>query len=371
MKKTQTIIKSEARNLKYETNSKIEFSKAKNAKFAGFGHFNFGNSDLFRISILGLQIFLLSIFVLAPQVVSAGTGCGLQVYLPRDVKLDSPTPTLGQVAILSGDEAMVQAASSIAMGQLALINQNLIIDRPTILSRLASSGISASKVKFAGAEKVAVSLKNTTISSEQVLRAATECIKAAAKENNFSSWMVTRHPQDLLLGEVKANISFRASQSLVQPNIARVLVEIFADDKLAGKQFVDFRVKYWASQIVAAADIDKDSILTQDSTTMQKFEADSPQIAEQVTVYGMTAKRDIKQGTAIVDNMFYNPKPQAVVKRNQNVVIKIESPTVMITATGKAMDDGMAGEIIKVQNNDSKRVIMAKVNTDGSVEPVF
>ncbi|HBG78609.1 MAG TPA: flagella basal body P-ring formation protein FlgA [Phycisphaerales bacterium] len=296
---------------------------------------------------------------------------GLQVYLPRDVKIDSPTPTLGQIAILSGDEAMVQAASSIAMGQLALVNQRLIIDRPTILSRLASSGVSASRVKFAGAEKVAVSLKNTIISSEKIIQTATDCMKAAAGENKISKWTLTRPPQDLLLGELKANITLKASQSLVQPNVVRVLVEVFADDKLAGKQFVDFRVKYSASRIVAAADIARDSIITRENTTVQNVEADSRQIGEQTAFFGMTARGDIKQGTAIADNMLYNPKPQTVVKRNQNVVIKIESSAVMITATGKAMDDGMAGEIIKVQNNDSKRIIMAKVNADGSVEPVF
>ncbi|MHB0946320.1 MAG: flagellar basal body P-ring formation chaperone FlgA [Sedimentisphaerales bacterium] len=316
-------------------------------------------------AVLWLMVLLFS------QTAMAEVSRVLQVYLPRDVKIDSPTPTLGQIAILSGDEAMVQAASSIAMGQLALVNQSLIIDRPTILSRLASSGISASKVKFAGAEKVAVSLKNTIISSEKILQTATDCITATAKDNKISKWTLTRPPQDLLLGELKANITLKVSQALVQPNVVRVFVEVFADDRLVGKQFVDFRVKYSASRIVAAADIARDSIITRENTTVQNVEADSRQIDEQTAFYGMTAKGDIKKGTAIADNMLYNPKPQTVVKRNQNVVIKIESSAVMITATGKAMDDGMAGEIIKVQNNDSKRIIMAKVNADGSVEPVF
>ena len=57
MKKIQKIIKSEARNPKSETNSKLEFSKAQNAKFVSFDNLNFGNLDLFRISILGFRIF--------------------------------------------------------------------------------------------------------------------------------------------------------------------------------------------------------------------------------------------------------------------------------------------------------------------------
>ena len=57
MKKTQKIIKSEALNPKSETNSKLEFSKAQNAEFADFGNLNFGDSELFRISIFGFRIF--------------------------------------------------------------------------------------------------------------------------------------------------------------------------------------------------------------------------------------------------------------------------------------------------------------------------
>jgi hypothetical protein len=56
MKKMQKIIKSEARNPKIETNSKLKFSKTRNFKFAGLGHLSFGNLDLFRISIFGFRI---------------------------------------------------------------------------------------------------------------------------------------------------------------------------------------------------------------------------------------------------------------------------------------------------------------------------
>jgi flagella basal body P-ring formation protein FlgA len=42
-----------------------------------------------------------------------------------------------------------------------------------------------------------------------------------------------------------------------------------------------------------------------------------------------------------------------------------------VSASGKALQRGCAGEKIKVQNIDSNRIIVAKINEDGSVEPVF
>jgi flagella basal body P-ring formation protein FlgA len=53
------------------------------------------------------------------------------------------------------------------------------------------------------------------------------------------------------------------------------------------------------------------------------------------------------------------------------VVIRIEKPGFLITAVGKAMQDGKAGEYIKVRNADSQRIILARINADGSVEPVL
>ncbi len=43
------MIKSEARNPKSETTSKLECSNARNEKIASFGHFNFGNSDFLAL----------------------------------------------------------------------------------------------------------------------------------------------------------------------------------------------------------------------------------------------------------------------------------------------------------------------------------
>jgi flagella basal body P-ring formation protein FlgA len=63
--------------------------------------------------------------------------------------------------------------------------------------------------------------------------------------------------------------------------------------------------------------------------------------------------------------------PVVIVKRNQTVVIRIEIPGLLITAMGKAMRDGRSGEYIKVQNVDSRRIIYARVNEDGTVQPLF
>ena len=43
----------------------------------------------------------------------------------------------------------------------------------------------------------------------------------------------------------------------------------------------------------------------------------------------------------------------------------------MVTAVGMALQEGRTGECVKVRNTDSSRVIVCKVNADGTVEPVL
>jgi len=58
-----------------------------------------------------------------------------------------------------------------------------------------------------------------------------------------------------------------------------------------------------------------------------------------------------------------------MIKRNTLVVIKIETAGISITADGKALTEGAFGDIIKVRNADSDRIISCKVNYDGTVSP--
>ncbi len=54
-----------------------------------------------------------------------------------------------------------------------------------------------------------------------------------------------------------------------------------------------------------------------------------------------------------------------------DVVIRLENIGLMVSALGVAQEDGRLGDVIRVRNADSLRVIMAYVNEDGSVAPVL
>ena len=44
---------------------------------------------------------------------------------------------------------------------------------------------------------------------------------------------------------------------------------------------------------------------------------------------------------------------------------------IVVTAMGTALKEARAGELVKVRNADSRRVILCRVKNDGTVEPIL
>jgi hypothetical protein len=87
--------------------------------------------------------------------------------------------------------------------------------------------------------------------------------------------------------------------------------------------------------------------------------------------YGLIAKTKMPAKTVIKKNMVSAVALAIAVKRNETVVICVESPGLIVTAVGKAMQEAHAGEYIRVRNIDSQRIILCKVNEDGTVTPIM
>jgi len=296
----------------------------------------------------------------------------LQICLPAEAVIEGDTPNIGQVAIIKGDESLATKANEITLGRIPSPSQKIIIDRPTILGRLACSGIESSRVIFTGSEKVTIEQRHQTIKSDEFVQKALDFLKNNSQDASVCRFDPVRTPEDLVLPGVGKDL--KLSPYFVRDgsrNQAKVRVGVLSEDEEIGAREVIFRLKYRCRKIVAKVDIPQGTVLSPENIKLEETVSDAPKSASETVSYGCIAKRRIPANTVINANMAGPAQPQVLLERNQNVVIKINTLGLSVTAIGKAMQQGRAGEYIKVQNLDSQRVIMAKVNEDGSVEPVF
>jgi len=245
----------------------------------------------------------------------------LAIYLPREITITENDLRLGQVAIIRGDEPLAAKASGILLGRIPVPGQKIIVERATILSRLACNDIPAQKVTFTGAQATAVTLQQQVIKGERFVELAKSFLKDNRPNSSISQWDVVRMPADLILAGPGKDFKF--SPQLIetgQTSQAKVRVTVLADGKELAVREVALRAKSNYRRAVT---------LTQSAKTAAR------------------------------------------IGRNESVVIRVEMPGLVVTAMGKTMQDGHTGEHIKVRNLDSQRIILCRVNEDGTVEPIL
>ncbi len=83
---------------------------------------------------------------------------------------------------------------------------------------------------------------------------------------------------------------------------------------------------------------------------------------------GMVAKRTLQPGRIISPEDLTAP---LLIHRGQVVMIRVQTPNIFITAPGRAKQNGKFGEIIRVENLQSKKIIYARVSTSRTVNVEF
>jgi flagella basal body P-ring formation protein FlgA len=306
------------------------------------------------------------------EIVAEPAAATLQVHLPREVTVQGSLLTLGQVSVVRGDPALVAAAAETGLGQLSMPGQKAIVDRPTILSRLASQGIGAAQVRLTGAEAVTVHRFQKTISAEEFVEIGRTFLRQHPPGPSISAMIPTVKPKDLILpGQVvDLQVTPRYIRTAARGSVA-VQIIVTADGKECGVREIPFRLKYQGHRVVTTQEIPEGTALTAENIKIETVESDQPEPASWKPPYGLVAIRKLAAHTEVRGDMTNTADSPVVVLRNDAVVIRIRRPELIVTAMGVALQEARAGEYIKVRNVDSSRVVLCKVNTDGTVEPLL
>lgn len=120
-------------------------------------------------------------------------------------------------------------------------------------------------------------------------------------------------------------------------------------------------VVYASSTLPRAHTIQRQDIEVKEVAINQHYYASFNHIDD---VVGMIAKRSIRHGSVIQANLLQAPM---LIKRGDDVVIMASAQGIMIRMRGTAMQDGELGQQISIKNNQSERIIKARVSDSGLV----
>jgi len=295
----------------------------------------------------------------------------LQICLPEAAAIEGKIIRLGKVCRIEGERGVAARAGEIGLGEVSVPGQEIVVDRQMILSRLACNGIPASEVKLTGAEKMIVRQQQQVIKGSELVEAARLFLGKNFPRYSGCKLEPVRVPKDFATAGENRNVELSPSLAGSMNNQVGIKVAILADNKEVGSSDVDFNVKYNCRTAVTLKDIAAGTAISPENTKIEQRFSDNPEPADWREPYGLIARCRLPANTIIRPNTVSVAKAAAAIKRNENVIIRIEKPGLSVTAVGKAMQEGRAGEIIKVRNVDSQRMILARVGKDGTVEPVL
>jgi flagella basal body P-ring formation protein FlgA len=106
-----------------------------------------------------------------------------------------------------------------------------------------------------------------------------------------------------------------------------------------------------AGEIIAQGDLQILSVPARDLS--------SNAVVDLKSLVGMEVKRTLKEGTIIRKNAIAAP---LLVRKKDLITLTVETNQMRLTAQGQAMDDGAMGDVIRVMNLTSKKVISAVVS---------
>jgi len=319
-----------------------------------------------------IMIFAAMFFTAA--FVCAGESEKLTVHLPRDAEAAGPTILLGQAVVMLGPEETVLKAGGVSLGRFASPGQVIRVDRRTILSMLAGAGIDGGQVRFSGSEFVEVRRKTLYVDGQRFAEVARAYIDKELSGSGVVRAEPSAQPQALALSEPNVPVELRAQGGRCQnPGFVQVTVAAYQGDKEVGKRAMSFVVRYGVKRAVAAADIPAGTVLGAEHIRIEEIESNRPQDEGWQNPVGLTARRMLNKGAIIHPGWVGAARSEVLIKRRQRVVLKIDSGLLYITATGEAMDEGRAGDVIRVRRGmrPDERIVTGTILDDGTVEPLI
>lgn len=166
-----------------------------------------------------------------------------------------------------------------------------------------------------------------------------------------------------------AEASLRLARWSYDPANGRFLAQLVApaEGAAAARLTVNGRAVNMIEVPVPARRLGKDEIITDADIAWLRLRADRlgrNVVSDASTLIGQSPRRTLREGQPIRANDLRQP---LVITKNSLVTIRLETDRMVLTAQGRALQDGAQDEVIRVMNTHSNVVVSAVVEQSGLV----
>lgn len=299
-------------------------------------------------------------------------GEGITITVAPEARVEGAFITLGQLAEITGtDTKWVKSLEQLKLGTAPSPGSSIVLTRELLNMRLAATGSNFSGIVWNMPDTVTVTTNSQTISGQTLIDKAILKVKQHVGTRGTTEDLVivpsSRVPDIItpvgqleLVADLPYGIRYNA------PTNIAMMVKI--NGQLFTRAPINLDVKLYQQVVIAKEQIRLKELFSTDNLRYERADigkVSAGYFTDMNKVIGLASRRSLKPGMVITDSMIAKP---ILIKRGSviNVVARVGS--MEVTTMGQAMQDGVEGQIIRVQNVSSKKFISAKVLDETTVQ---
>ncbi|SNZ08130.1 flagella basal body P-ring formation protein FlgA [Persephonella hydrogeniphila] len=294
------------------------------------------------------KVKILLIFLLLFSPVYSKTVIKLKSY----VETEKSKLTLSDISVINTDnERFLTFLSGITVIEGLKAGEEKELRKNQILKILKNNYVNPDSVVIKG-EKVKIKRKEIILSPEIIKEKITEYLK--------------RYP-DIQIEDIRVSLK---TEKLNKPFTLKIeersksnryiylSVYILQNGKKIRKLNATVKYQKVADVIVAKKDLLRGELITEDDIELKKLPVKNNYITDPDLVIGAKVRTLIKKGSPLKLTMI---EPDYPVKRKSYVKVIYDRNGIKIEITGIALENGQKGQVIKVKNSSTGKILSCKV----------
>ncbi len=291
------------------------------------------------------------------------------IRLPEKATVVGPELALGQVAEVIGENKMVlEKVRRLSLGRAALAGNVLKVTPGFIKIKLRQEGYSLKDFSFEGVETTEVLTQSVQMSTADLLPEVKAFVLKELRESPENVEVRLAGPEKKMMlpaGDLKT--TFRPPLSGKFEGTLLLTSELEVDGRLAKVLPLRVVVEVYHPVVVAQKGVEKGDKFTRENVALVRKPTSallSGSIDQLSSVLGRTAGAPLAPGTVLRMTQIYDPP---VVKHGDLLEAVVRRGNVEITVQVRAVEDGKAGDRIRVENTESHKVLAGKVLDEKTV----
>ena len=282
------------------------------------------------------------LFVLLLVVSVAFAAEELTVEIERLPEDPGKSIRLGEIARISGPDDLAAQARDVTVK----IREGFLW-RSDVVAALVNQGIGGVTLRLLMPPKIAIREGDVVPDLEALV------LKLSGWQGSVKVRSSAAAPRGELLAPLK-----------LRPGAATALLRIRTQD---GTREVPISMEWFQNVVMTRRIVENGTVLSQEDVEVRQVRISSPMdaVSDIRQAVGRMTNRRLPAGERISPGFLLTPP---IVHRGDSVFIVVRKGALVLRMQGEAMEDGAAGETIRVRNGQSKKIIEAVIRSKDEVE---